>query len=118
MTDIVVTQETLGVLVTPTTPLRVTSTSLSVMTRTYTAAAANFPNSPSSGQLYTITDGTGRNYRYQWNGTSWKAFDAPTASGSTQINFPSSPAVNATYDINGLRWKFDGKSWVSQGQTP
>jgi hypothetical protein len=34
------------------------------------------------------------------------------------INFPPSPSVNDTYQINGLLYVWDGASWVSAGALP
>ncbi len=34
------------------------------------------------------------------------------------INFPPSPSINDTYQINGLLYVWDGASWVSAGSLP
>lgn len=33
------------------------------------------------------------------------------------LNFPTSPALNATYTANGKSWLWDGTSWVSANTT-
>ena len=33
------------------------------------------------------------------------------------INFPDTPSINDTTTNNGITWKWDGTTWVSQGVT-
>ena len=34
------------------------------------------------------------------------------------INFPSNPALNATYTFSSKTWQYNGNAWVLQGKTP
>ena len=33
------------------------------------------------------------------------------------INFPDTPSLNDTITNNGITWKWDGTTWISQGVT-
>lgn len=76
------------------------------------------PLSPDAGNLWLDTKSGSLkifyydNSSYQWIDVS-TGVALPDATRATEINFPSSPAIDQVHNQNGKTWKWDGTAWVS-----